>query len=293
VDWDDFRILMAVADAGTLDAAARALETQMQVVTRRLDGLESALNCELVTRTASGVELTASGQKAVAIARAFHTQITSLAGDVGGAGGEIRGTVCVTSTAGFVPRALSAIQSLRVKYPKLNVDVMVSSHVVNLKAKEADIAVRMFRDPTPGLGMDKLGEMGWSLYGSEKYLAAHPRGANLLDGQKFIAYDSNFVKSAGGRWIGANVSPDAITMHVGGLRQALDAAAAHQGLCIVPCYLSDEHKVVRYTNDVLTVSEVFAVYLAERQQEARLRVVVDSLLALFERERVVFGGTVA
>jgi DNA-binding transcriptional LysR family regulator len=169
---------------------------------------------------------------------------------------------------------------------------MVSSHVVNQTQKEADIAVRMIRDPTPGVGMDKIGEIGWTLYGSEKYMAAHPRGAKLLDGQQVIAYDNNFLKSAGGRWITANTPAESIVVQVGVLRQALDAAAAHQGLCLVPCYLTDEHDVVRFTDDVLTVSEVYAVYLAERASEARLRVVIDTLLDLFRREHAVFAGTV-
>ena len=291
MDWDDLRILMAVKESGSLESAARALDTQTHVVRRCITALESALNCQLVAPTGSGVELTTSGDKAVAVARTFKAQLAALAAEVGGADGEVRGTVCVTSTAGFVPRAMKAFETLRAKYPALDVDVMVSSHVVNLAQKEADVAVRMFRDPTPGLGMDKIGEIGWSLYGSAKYIAAHPRGASLLDGQKLIAYDNNFLKSAGGRWTTANAPADSIVMQVGGLRQALDAAAEHHGLCIVPCYLTDEHDVVRFTDDVLTTSEVFAVYMADRGAEARLRVVVDALLDLFKRDHKAFTGT--
>ncbi len=282
---------MAVKDTGSVEGAARSLDTQAHVVRRCLTALESALNCQLVTLSTGSAQLTASGEKAVEVARAFQARLATLAAELGGANGEVRGTVCVTSTAGFVPRAMKAFETLRAKHPSLDVDVMVSSHVVNLAQKEADIAVRMFRDSTPGLGMDKIGEIGWSLYGSAKYIAEHPRGANLLDGQKFIAYDNNFTKSAGGRWIAANAKPDSIAVEVGGLRQALDAAAAHQGLCIVPCYLSDEHDVIRFTPDVQTVSEVYAVYVAERAAEARLRVVVDALHELFKRDHKAFAGT--
>lgn len=282
---------MAVKDGGSFEGAARSLDTQTHVVRRCVAALESALNCQLVAPSATGAELTVSGDKAVAVARAFQSRLTTLAAELGGAQGEVSGTVCVTSTAGFMPRAMKAFALLREKHPTLDVDVMVSSHVVNLAAKEADIAVRMFRDPTPGLGMDKIGEIGWSLYGSAKYIAEHPRGATLLDGQKIIAYDDNFMKSAGGRWITANASPESVVVQVGGLRQALDAAAAHQGLCIVPCYLSDEHDVVRFTDEVVTVSEVYAVYLAERATEARLRVVVEGLQDLFARDHKVFAGT--
>jgi DNA-binding transcriptional LysR family regulator len=292
VNWDDLRYLVAVAESGSLTAAARALKMEAKELERRINALESELNCELLDGTPDRFAVTASGQRAVTVAKGIAAQIVALAAEVGGDKGEVRGRVSVTSTAGFMPRAIKAFEPLRDKYPALKIDVMVSSHVVDLRRKEADIAVRMFRDTAEGIGMKKLGVMGWSLYASPKYLAGRTAGPGV-DGHEVIGYDDGFKNTAGGRWIAANVPEQSVVMRVGGIRQALDAAMDNHGVCVVPCHLASERAVKRVTDQVVATNEVYAVYLAERSTEARLQVVVDALLDLFAREQSTFGGEVA
>lgn len=291
MNWDDLRILVAVAEAGSMDAAARDLKLSSHTVTNSISALERALNSKLVTRSADVVECTSSGQRAVAVAREIGVQIAALAAELGGVRGEVAGKLTVTSTAGFLSRAMKAFELLREKYPALEIGVNVSTQVVDLRRKEADLAVRMFRDEQPGFALDKLGTMGWSLYASARYLADRKTGPGLLDGHQVIAYDGGFSKTQGGRWLAANVPEDSIVLRVGGIRQALDAAAAHQGVCIVPCYLAVEDGLARVTDQVLTTTDVYAVYLAERRDEARLRVVIEALHELFAREQASFAGT--
>lgn len=290
MDWDDLKVLIAVADAGTVSGAARTLGVESGEVTRRIAALGSALNSELVARTGDVAALTGSGQRALGAARAIEAQLTALAEELGGAQAEVAGTICVTSTPGFVRTAMTAFDGLKDKYPALDVDLMVSSHVVNLHRKEADVAVRMFKDQQDGLAMTKLGTFGWSLYASEKYLAGRTQGAKPADGHKVIAYDESFSNTAGGRWLAANVSEEAIGMRVPSIRQALDAAAAGHGVCLVPCYLASDHKVVRVTDLVLANNDAYAVYLAVRSNEARIRVVVDTLIDMFAHHHASFAG---
>jgi DNA-binding transcriptional LysR family regulator len=290
VNWNDLKFLLSVVDRGSLRMAALDLNVDPGEVTKRIGALETALNAQLVTRAGDAVTVTASGQRTVAVARTLAAQLKALADEVGGEHGQLAGTLCVTSTAGFVSRAMKAFDLLHENYPGLHVDVMVSSHVVDLRRKEADLAVRMFRDTQDGLAMHKLGTMGWSLYASDKYLAGHKPGANLLDGHRVIAFDASFSNTSGGRWLAANARDEDIGMRVGGIGQALDAALSHQGVCIVPCYLAKEQKVVRVTDQVLATNDVYAVYLAERSNEARLRIVIDALVDLFVRDQATFAG---
>jgi DNA-binding transcriptional LysR family regulator len=289
VDWDGLKFLLAVANSGSLSAAATQLNVTTMTVSKVIAGLEQALSCELVVRTPDGFKLTKSGEKAVTLARAIEAQVTALAAEVGGELGEIAGTVCVTSSEGFVRKVMPSFDALRPKFPGLDIDLMVSSHVVDLKQREADIAVRFFKDEQDGLAMRKLGAMGWTLYASEQYLAGR-RGKNL-EGHQVIGYTEQFSKSPGGRWIAANVPAELITTRVGGIRGALDAALSHQGVCFVPCYLACQTPLVRMTDEVLASNDAYAVYLAARAKEARMQVVVDTLSELFEREQSTFAGT--
>jgi hypothetical protein len=50
--------------------------------------------------------------------------------------------------------------------------------------------------------------------------------------------------------------------------------------------------LVRLTDQVVAVSDAYAVFLPERRAEARLRVAIDALVEMFERDRAALSGTV-
>jgi DNA-binding transcriptional LysR family regulator len=291
VDWDDLKILIAVAESGSIDATARSLELAPHVVAGRIHTLEKTMNCELATRSAGNVTFTAAGQRVVALAREFASKLAALTAELGGAATEVTGKVCVTSTAGVINRANPLFDALHDEYPALQISTLLSTQVVDLRKREADIAIRMFRDAQADYTLRKLGTIGWSMYASQQYLATHKPGSTLVEGHTFIAYDGNFSNTAAGRWIAANVPAEAIGSHVGGIRQAFDAASRHNGVCVVPCYLAGEHPVVRVTDQVVTTNDVFAVCLTSRAEELRLKVVSDRLADMFSRDQVMFAGT--
>ncbi len=62
VQWDDARIFLAIARAGTLSGAAIALEMGVATVSRRLDRLEAALGVPLFSRHQNGYRLSDDGE---------------------------------------------------------------------------------------------------------------------------------------------------------------------------------------------------------------------------------------
>lgn len=54
---------MAIAENGTLSAAARELATSVSTVSRRLDALEADVGLQLVVRTVDGTYLTDDGEQ--------------------------------------------------------------------------------------------------------------------------------------------------------------------------------------------------------------------------------------
>jgi DNA-binding transcriptional LysR family regulator len=59
MNWDDLKIALAIAQQGSLNAAARVLGTTQPTVSRRLDGLERRIGVKLFERAASGLSPTA------------------------------------------------------------------------------------------------------------------------------------------------------------------------------------------------------------------------------------------
>jgi DNA-binding transcriptional LysR family regulator len=234
--------------------------------------------------------LTPAGEQTVAAARQIESQLASLADALRGEPGEVAGTIRISTTESFAATLLRALPGVRERHPGLAIDVLTAVAPADLRRREADLAVRMFRDERDGLAMRKLGTLGWSLYASERYLARKPRGAKLLDGHDIVGYNDELANMPGAVWLTAHAQPEAIRVRCGGTRSALDAALADAGVCVVPCYLAAGQPIVRLTDQVIASGEAYVVFLPERRGDARIRVVIDALVALFQREQATFAG---
>jgi len=286
VDWDDLKFLLAVADAGGLAPAARSLGVDPSTVSRRIVALEKSLSTELVVRTLEGMSLTEAGRSTAEVARRFDAELLALEASMGGKSGEPVGPVKVSTTDAFAPNVMRALAPLHGRFPHLQIEVMPTHGPVDLRRREADLAVRMFRDDHDGLALRRLGSIGWSLFATPAYLASHPQRAGLLDGHVVVGYSDQLRAVPGAAWLVAHANPEAIGIRCGSPRAAIEAALAGVGVCIVPCYLAATNPpLVRLTDQVLATSEAYAVFLPERRGEARLRVVIDALVEMFERDR--------
>lgn len=288
--WDDLKYLLAVADAGALAPAAKALGCDSSTVSRRIAALEKALGAELVARTPEGMTLTAAGHAAVAVARRIDGELRTLAAEL--AGNVEAGVVRVSTTEAFASNVMRAVAPLHAKYPRLQIDVVPTHHAVDLRRREADLAVRMFRDDHDGLALRKLGQLGWSLYATPRYLAAHPTGKSLLDGHHVVGYTETAMPGA--QWLAQHVKAEAVRLRTTSPGSALEAALADLGVCVVPCYLAErESGLARLTDQVVAHSEVYAVFLPERRTDARLRLIIDALVAMFATDGVRLAGGAA
>ena len=68
-NWDDARIFLAIARAGTLSGAADKMNMGIATVSRRLDRLEQSLKVPLFSRHQSGYRLTDDGEALLARGR--------------------------------------------------------------------------------------------------------------------------------------------------------------------------------------------------------------------------------
>src|SRR6266851_2467220 len=84
LDWNDVRTFLAVAESGSLNAAARALRMTQPTVSRRMDELEYRLGASLFIRSPRGIALTEAGESvrdlAASMARFGESIIRNVAG---------------------------------------------------------------------------------------------------------------------------------------------------------------------------------------------------------------------
>src|SRR6185295_16377873 len=69
IAWDDVRIFLAVAEAGSVSGAARQLQLGQPTISRRLAEIEEAVGARLFARSVGGASLTPAGERLLAPAR--------------------------------------------------------------------------------------------------------------------------------------------------------------------------------------------------------------------------------
>jgi uncharacterized protein (TIGR00369 family) len=77
LSWDDFRIVKAIADSGSLAEAAKTLRINQSTVFRKLGQIETALDARLFKRNRSGYALTERGAAMVRLAARMQEDVAS------------------------------------------------------------------------------------------------------------------------------------------------------------------------------------------------------------------------
>ena len=75
LSWDDFRIMKAIADRGSLTEAAKILRINQSTVFRKLGQIEHRLDARLFKRNRSGYTLTPRGEEMVRLAERMERDV--------------------------------------------------------------------------------------------------------------------------------------------------------------------------------------------------------------------------
>lgn len=191
MNWEDGKLFLAVARAGQLLGAAKALGLNQATLSRRMTALEQAMGTKLLVRRTTGCDLTEQGNQLVRLLeRAEGAFLASQAlADQDAAG--VSGTVRIGAPDGFGSLFLAPrLAALKARHPDLNVQLVPAPRSFSLSQREADIAVMVER-PTQGrLVARKLTDYSLSLYAAPQYLAARgtPENKEALSGHDLVGY---------------------------------------------------------------------------------------------------------
>lgn len=192
LDWALVRSYLAVMDAGSVSAAARATQGHQPTISRHLAELEAQLGVALFERTGRGVLPTAAGLEVLPAARQMKAAAEALARSVARGREATRGTVRITASqvvaTWLLPPLVAQFQRLE---PGIAIEIVASNAVQNLLRREADIAVRMLRPDQGSLIARKVGEVGIGAYAHAGYLAAMgtPRSPADLAAHRLVGFD--------------------------------------------------------------------------------------------------------
>ncbi|MDP5215957.1 LysR family transcriptional regulator [Ruegeria sp. 2205SS24-7] len=194
LDWAHIQTLLAVAETGSLSAAARRLGLTQPTVGRHISTLEDRLGLDLFTRTASGMQPTEAALDLLTPARRMQEAAHLLELHAAGAAQAESGSVRITASIFMAHHVLPPIFArLRRAVPEISLELVASDTTENLLFREADIAVRMVRPDQLDVVSRYVGKLEVGLFGHKDYLdrAGRPtRDADILT-HEFVGYDRN------------------------------------------------------------------------------------------------------
>ncbi len=140
----DMLVFLAVAEHGSLSAAARHLGRSLQSVSRSLALLERSLGVQLVQRTTRSSVLTEAGH-------AFRARIEPAMGELREAwelassvSSSATGTLRVSAPVLFAPPyVVPVVARYMARHPGVEVDLVLTDAFIDLRAEGIDVAVRI------------------------------------------------------------------------------------------------------------------------------------------------------
>jgi DNA-binding transcriptional LysR family regulator len=181
-DWDDGRLFLAVARAGQMLAASRALGVNQATLSRRVAALEAALGAKLLVRRTHGSELTDAGAALVESLERIESELLAAQARLHGTDAAVAGVVRIGAPDGFGVAFLAPrLPRLAERHPDLRVQLVPTPRGFSLSRREADLAVMVGRPEKGRLVARKLTDYSLGLYASHAYLADRPAPAEPAD----------------------------------------------------------------------------------------------------------------
>ncbi|MEO0569248.1 MAG: LysR family transcriptional regulator [Pseudomonadota bacterium] len=166
LNWDDLKLVLALAETGYVNQAAERLRLDPTTLPRRLRRIEKSLGVKLIERVKGGVVLAPVADELVETARMVEEAVNqTLSADE--ATDEVFGMVKVSATDFMFELLAPEFASLLSVHPGLQLDMRPGNTYLSIDKRETDVAIRLGGSPTEGLVGRRLAAIQTAVYGTE------------------------------------------------------------------------------------------------------------------------------
>jgi DNA-binding transcriptional LysR family regulator len=281
---EDYDVLLAVADHGSLIAAAASLGRSLQSVSRALATLERQLNVTLLNRTTRRVYPTAACVAFVERIRPAVREIAAARELLADQGQQLRGAIRLAAPTWFGTQyAVPAVAEFLRMHGGVSIELVLSERHIDLAGDAIDVSLRLGTLPPSHLKAKRIGTLRRVIFGAPSYFATHgyPKAPSDLAKHECLLRKSTEHEA----WV---FGPDGETVTVTGRfrsshAQACNlAAAAGLGIARAPLWQVQEYVNAASVELVLTEFEpepapIHLVWTSGRALPKRVRALVDFL----------------
>jgi DNA-binding transcriptional LysR family regulator len=297
LNWSSLKDFLAVAECGSLSAAARRLGVSQPTLTRRMSALEESLHAELFLRSPQGLELTEAGEAMLEPARQMEQGAQAVELAVTGRDLTPAGLVRITATDGLAVEWLTpALAEFRARHPRIDFEIITGLTAMDLLRREVDIAIRLGRPQQSELLARRVGDLALGLYGSRAYLEEHgtPESEADLAQHRGISFDEGDVFAGPGVFLDRMLGEARIVYRANSLAAQLAAIRAGFGLGGQACFIANrDPNLVRVLPEITAGFEIWLVTHPGLRRSARIRAVYDFLVERLTASRALLANDAA
>ncbi len=238
LDWDDLRLFLAVADTGTLTAAARACGLTQPTLGRRIQNLEQRLGQKLFQRTAAGFLLTDTGQALLPVARRMAEAADTALRQLSGQEAQLSGTLRISSFDWFSHYVLTDYcAGFLLMHRQVSLELITDSRLFNLARREADLVFRLQPFAEPDIAQRKLMQLEYAVYAD---LAFDPRRLDAPETLQLISMDNYFSDLPDVTWLQQQFPGARISFQSNSREAQARLCAAGLGLAVLPVRMAQQ-----------------------------------------------------
>jgi DNA-binding transcriptional LysR family regulator len=288
---DGIAAFVAIAEEGSISAAARRLRLPKSVISERLAGLEKSLGAVLLRRTTRKLTLTEDGTAFLERATRITREVEDATAEIAERRGTLHGPIRISAPVTFGHMHLGpALYPFLAANPGIELTLDLDDRRVSATAEGFDAILRHGPIDDNRLVVWKLAPSRRVLVASPDYFAQHgaPKSLDDLNVHRGVFYtnrgaaDWRFLDAKGE----AVVVRGQVAFRANNGTMVLDAAMAGLGIALLPTFIAGD----AIKSGRLKVIELGAkpeaewIYLAHaegRQPSAKLRALADCLKKAF------------
>lgn len=245
IAWDDFRLVQAIAETGSLAGAADKLHVNHSTIFRRLGTLEGLLGTRLFERSRAGYVATPTGEEMVRLAERMSEEVLAVERRITGQDLRPSGELRITTNDTFLVHLLTPIlASFRLAYPEIHLDIVVSNESLSLSKRDADVAIRASDRPGDTLVGRRIASIAWGVFAATgtveadpALLAGGPDLAARFRRHHWVGFSERLGALKPAKWLRERVGEDRLVYRVDTVLGLAEAAAAGIGLALLPSFI--------------------------------------------------------
>lgn len=296
-NWDDIRIFLAIAEAGSLSGAARRLKLSQPTVGRHLQTLEKSLDTRLFDRLPDGFLLTEAGLELRHLAQRMADTAAELDRRREALANRLTGTVRISAGDQVATYLADRINVFRRELPDIELELSMTHISANLSRREADLLIRFCLPDSGELMARKLGNLAHAVYASADFLDRHPEAHSeeCYNRCTWVSYDDEHRYQPGTAWLAAKRDNRLGELRVNNGRLLHDLVRSGQGLGVLPCITGDaDPTLTRLTPPLEEMSPPMHLLVhRDLRNVPAIRAVMEQLVDIFRQDHAALSGAAA